>query len=361
MDTPQLHPDLADLFGLPPEDFAEALARLMPDRLPTMAPPSMPCSSTVSRIAGALAKAQGAFPSIPRDRTVTVTMKDRQTGAPKGSYTFTYAPLSTIREKTRPALAEAELAIVQAIIAEPTDGGGVVEVLRTTLLHSSGEWLACDVPMFSGTGDNKAQAYNSGATYARRLGVTLLLCIAADEDDDGNGGEQGEDRPTPDYHRQEQQTYRGSFPRQGGGRTQPRGQQGGQQHQDGPRQPQRRQDSQRQQPQQRQAEQPRGQQAPAHDDDPPFVDDPLPDFGLPQFQNGGGGAAAGSVDTGTGELLTPWGDDLTAGELKMARQRAEVAGLDDAGVLRLCGPITKANVGEALAKLKTAAERAIQD
>lgn len=350
----EAHPELADLLGLPPEDFAEALARLMPDKLPTLAPPTMPSSTTVSRIAGALAKAQGAFPAIPRDRTVTVTMKDRQTGAPKGSYTFTYAPLSTIREKTRPALADAELAIVQAIIAEPTEGGGVVEVLRTTLLHSSGEWLACDVPMFSGTGDNKAQAYNSGATYARRLGVTLLLCIAADEDDDGNGGEQDSDRPTPDYHRQEQQTYRGSFPKQGGGRTQPRGQQQPQQRQDGPRAPQRRQQPQQTQPQQR---------APllvdfsGEGDDPPFVDDPLPDFGLPQFQDAGGV----TVDTGTGEVISPWGQDLTAGELKMAKQRAAVAGLDDAGVLQLCGRITTANVSEALAKLKTAAEASLKD
>lgn len=353
----EAHPELADLLGLPPEDFAEALARLMPDRLPTMTPPSMPCSATVSHLAGALAKAQGAFPVIPRDRTVTVKMRSRD-GQPGGQYTFTYAPLSTIREKTRPALADAELAIVQAIIAEPTDGGGVVEVLRTTLLHSSGEWLACDVPMFSGTGDNKAQAYNSGATYARRLGVTLLLCIAADEDDDGNGGEQDGERPTPDYHRQEQQTYRGSFPRQGGGRTQPHGQQDGhQQRQDGPRAPQRRQQGQQAQPQRQERQAPLPVDFGGEGDDPPFVDDPLPDFGLPQYQNAGGV----TVDTGTGEVISPWGEDLTAGELKMAKQRASVAGLDDAGVLKLCGRITTANVSEALAKLKAAAEASLKD
>ena len=92
-------------------------------------------------------------------------------------------------------------------------------------------------------------------------------------------------------------------------------------------------------------------------DDPPFVDDPLPDFGLPQFQDAGGV----TVDTGTGEVISPWGQDLTAGELKMAKQRAAVAGLDDAGVLQLCGRITTANVSEALAKLKTAAEASLKD
>lgn len=349
METPQLHPDLADLFALAPEDFGEAMARLMPSRLPS-APPSMPSSPTVHRIAGALAKAQGDFPSIPRDRTVTVRMKEKPGGGGGGSYTFTYAPLSTIREKTRPALAAAELAILQAIIAEPTDGGGVVEVLRTTLLHSSGEWLACDVPMFSGTGDNKAQAYNSGATYARRLGVTLLLCIAADEDDDGNGGEQ--DRPTPDYERQEQTAYRGSFPRQGGGRTQQRGQQHGrQQGQDAPRTPQRRSGGQQDQQRAQQQQAPLGVD---YGDDGPFVDDPMPDFGVQRDP-------PADVDTATGEVTSPWGSDLTAGEVRMAKARAQVAGLDDAGVLKLCGPITQGNVADALAKLKAAADRALAD
>lgn len=353
-----MHPDVASLLALPPEDLGEALARLMPAALPTSTPPSMPSSPTVHRIAGALAKAQGDFPSIPRDRTVTVRMRDKPGGGGGGSYTFTYAPLSTIREKTRPALAAAELAILQAIIAEPTESGGVVEVLRTTLLHSSGEWLACDVPMFSGTGDNKSQAYNSGATYARRLGVTLLLCIAADEDDDGNGGEQG--RPAPDYERQEQTTYRGSFPKQGGGRSQQRG--GGQGnrsqgHQDAPRQPQRRQDARpAQRPQQGSQDQraPLGVDYGGDDGQPPFQDDPLPDFGLEQFKGD-------AVDSGTGEVVSPWGSDLTAGEVRMAKARAEVAGLDDAGVLKLCGPITQANIADALAALKTAADRAITD
>lgn len=323
-------------------------------------PLPMQASGSIVNIATALSKAQGAFPTIPRDRTVTVRMRSRD-GQPGGQYSFRYAPLETILEKTRPHLAANELALVQAVVAEPVDGGGVVELLRTTLLHSSGEWLACDVPIFHGTGDNKSQAYASGVTYSRRYGVTLLLCVAADEDDDGNGGDQDGDRP--DYERQQPERYQGSFPRQGGGRTQPRGQQGqqGQQRQDGPRAPQRRQDAQRQQPAQQQREPERAQHAHAQDDDAPFQDDPLPDFGLPQFQTGDSAASAGSVDTGTGELLTPWGDDLTAGEVKMAKQRAAVAGLDDAGVLKLCGPITKRNVGEALAKLKTAAEASLQD
>lgn len=208
----------------------------------------------------------------------------------------------------------------------------------------------------SQTNAHRSRGTASRSATSRSAPRTLLLCIAADEDDDGNGGEQ--DRPTPDYERQEQQTYRGSFPRQGGGRTQPRGQQDGhQQRQDGPRAPQRRQQGQQVQPQRQQRQEPLPVDFEGDGNDPPFVDDPLPDFGLPQFQNAGGV----TVDTGTGEVISPWGSDLTAGELKMAKQRATVAGLDDAGVLKLCGRITTANVSEALAKLKTAAEASLKD
>lgn len=178
-------------------------------------------SESFAAVAAALAKAQGDFPTIPRDRKVTVAIKDRQTGAKKGEYSFWYAPLETILAAVRKPLAANSLALVQAIMAEDAGDGRIVEVMRTTLVHESGEWLACDVPMFVGTGDNRSQAYSSGMTYARRYGVTTLLVLAADEDDDGNGGDQDEDRLRPDYEPQgSREPYRGSFPRQGGGRSQ---------------------------------------------------------------------------------------------------------------------------------------------
>jgi hypothetical protein len=301
-------------------------------------------SEQFSQVAAALAQAQGAFPTIPRDRTVKVDIRDKQTRAIIGSYTFKYAPLETILEKTRPGLAAAGLGLVQAIMAEDDGKGGIVEVLRTTLMHASGEWFANDVPMFSGTGDNKAQAYNSGATYARRLGVTLLLCISADEDDDGNGGEQDADKPRPDYHRQEAQTYRGSFPKQGG------------QQRNAPRAPQRRQDARPAGTPQRTAQAEDGPGMAAQGDDAPFQDDPLPELGLPQYQDGASEAVAHDSD---GVITSPWGEGLTPGQLQMAKSRAEVAGLTDAQVLDLTGPITPANVSAALATLKRAADQAM--
>jgi hypothetical protein len=134
-------------------------------------------SENIAQIAAALAAAQGEFPPIPRDKTVTVKTR---TG---GSYTFAYAPLDTILGAVRPALAKAGLALTQAVVTDANN----TDNLRTILLHASGEFLANDTPIYNGGGDNASQAYGSGLTYARRYGITALLCIAADEDDDGNG------------------------------------------------------------------------------------------------------------------------------------------------------------------------------
>lgn len=132
-------------------------------------------SDTIALIAAALSAAQGEFPSIPRDRTVLVQTR---TGS---AYTFSYAPLDTILRVLRPVLARHGLALTQA----PVPGDRVL--LRTTLLHSSGEWLACDVSVLQT--DPGAQAYGSALTYARRYGVSALLCLATEEDDDGNAAD----------------------------------------------------------------------------------------------------------------------------------------------------------------------------
>lgn len=259
-------------------------------------------SETFAAVAGALSKAQGAFPMIPRDRSVKVNMKAKANGEPGGSYTFSYAPLETILEKTRPGLSANGLCLVQAVMLEDLPDGKQVEVLRTTLIHETGEWFSNDVPMFAGTGDNKAQAYNSGTTYARRSGVTLLLCVAADEDDDGNGGDQTGRRP--DYDRQETSTrYQGSFPKQGGGKTTP------------PR---------------------REPEAPARRADPEQAE----------------GVQPPALDTATGEIGSPYGADLTPGQRSLIDGRAMALDFGAADLIRLFGVIDSSNVSAALAELK---------
>lgn len=122
----------------------------------------------IDKLAAALAKAQGEFPAIPRNREVKVTMKSG------GSYTFKYAPLDTILECVRPCLSANGLALTSLVV----DGK-----VRTMLLHESGQSLEHSIPM----GDvENIQGLGSELTYLRRYGVTCILCLAPDEDDDGN-------------------------------------------------------------------------------------------------------------------------------------------------------------------------------
>lgn len=148
----------------------------MPDSMLTDA------TSSTAKIAAALAAAQKNFAPIPKDREVTVVTK-------RGSYKFRYATLDAIRSATMPALAEQQIAVVQGMIEH---GRGYA--IETRLLHASGEELRNVTPMFvSGrrTDDGRElppsnQELGSAQSYARRYGLSALLCITADEDDDGN-------------------------------------------------------------------------------------------------------------------------------------------------------------------------------
>lgn len=170
----------------------------MPDNIITTA--DMPMfrnrSASIAALAEALAAAQRNFATIPKDREVKVTTR---TG---GSYTFRYATMDAILSATMPALAEQSLAISQAL-----SSWGDHYAVETTLYHKSGEWISNVTPMFvSGRQGTDGKTYppgnqelGSAQTYARRYGVSALLCITADEDDDGNSadGNQAEGKSIP--------------------------------------------------------------------------------------------------------------------------------------------------------------------
>jgi hypothetical protein len=121
-----------------------------------------------------LAKAQAGFAAVKRDKTVTVRTKAG------GTYSFSYAPLEAILKATLPALNKEGFALAQHV-----EGDHLV----TTLYHAHGA-LAGSVKIM--VVDQGPQAYGSALTYARRYGVTLLLGICADDDDDGNAAEGNE-------------------------------------------------------------------------------------------------------------------------------------------------------------------------
>lgn len=121
------------------------------------------------QVASALVKAQNDFPSIKKDKEVSVKTK---TG---GSYKFSYAPFDSMREQTRHILANHGLCVVQ----HEHDGW-----LITTLYHESGQCLYNKVRIIYNNGN--AQEYGSALTYARRYGYSALLGIASEDDDDAN-------------------------------------------------------------------------------------------------------------------------------------------------------------------------------
>jgi ERF superfamily protein len=130
-------------------------------------------------IYAAFAKAQGEFDPIHRDRTVKVKMRAG------GEYTFSYAPLESILKATLPALSKNGLSITQKTLTPPSGS----ECVETTLYHADGGSISNQMPIFVKADETGPQAYGSALTYARRYGVTLLLGVCADDDDDGNAAE----------------------------------------------------------------------------------------------------------------------------------------------------------------------------
>ena len=130
-------------------------------------------SSDIAQIAAALVRAQAALDSPPRNREVEVRTK---TG---GKYTFRYATLDKIMETIRQALGGNGLCVLQPIVS--TQRG---PVLVTRLLHESGQWMECEIPLPS-LGES-LQDFGSAVSYVRRYAVSAMLNISADEDDDGN-------------------------------------------------------------------------------------------------------------------------------------------------------------------------------
>lgn len=122
-------------------------------------------SDTLGKLAGALAKAQGAFTAAKKD-----------TDNPY--FETKYADLASIHDVIRKPLSENGLAVVQRPFPRTT---GVTVV--TDLIHESGEWMRCRValPLEKRT----PQSVGSAITYARRYGLSALVGVAAEADDDG--------------------------------------------------------------------------------------------------------------------------------------------------------------------------------
>lgn len=125
-------------------------------------------SESIDALAGALAKAQGV-------------MKNAALNKENPHFRSRYADLASVIDAIREPLSANGLSVVQQTVI--VDGA---LVLRTTLLHSSGQWIESEYPLPMAA---RPQELGSALTYARRYSLTSLICNAADEDDDANAAE----------------------------------------------------------------------------------------------------------------------------------------------------------------------------
>lgn len=121
-----------------------------------------------------LAAAQAEFASVIKNK-VNPAFKSK------------YADLQAIFDSCRPALNRHGFFLFQKVTSDATSVS-----VETCLAHASGETLSSgilSVPYGAAgnRGANPAQAFGSARTYACRYSVSSFLCIAADDDDDGNG------------------------------------------------------------------------------------------------------------------------------------------------------------------------------
>ena len=124
-------------------------------------------SESIAGLAAALAKAQGQMKGAVKD-SANPFFKSK------------YADLASVVEAIRSAFAANGLSYVQSV--EPSDKDEVR--VKTTILHSSGEWIGCGVLALP-VSKADAQGYGSALTYARRYSLSAAVGVAP-EDDDGN-------------------------------------------------------------------------------------------------------------------------------------------------------------------------------
>lgn len=142
-------------------------------------------SPEIKDLAAALAKAQGEFPPIKKDKTATVKPKD---GA---GYNYSYSDIGDVLDAIRPILSKHEIAVTQPTLFNARGQF----VLLTRLIHSSGQWMACEWALPSQVGP---QQLGSALTYGRRYSLQTLVGVAPELDDDGKAAaDTRPDKPAP--------------------------------------------------------------------------------------------------------------------------------------------------------------------
>ena len=132
-------------------------------------------SETISKIAGALAKAQAELENPEKSLTATIPSVFPR----EESRTFRYASLASGLEIVRKCLSRHEIATVQATAIDRDSG---LIKLTTTLVHGSGEWMASEWPVCPVSETLAPHRMGAALTYARRYALFTLVGIAGEDD-----------------------------------------------------------------------------------------------------------------------------------------------------------------------------------
>ena len=132
-------------------------------------------SQSLNRVAAALARAQAELENP--EKSLTATLPGPLPNGERRS--FRYASLASGLEIVRKRLSKQEIATVQATSLEAESG---LIRLTTTLLHSSGEWIASDWPVCTLADIAAPHRMGAALSYARRYALFALVGIAGEDD-----------------------------------------------------------------------------------------------------------------------------------------------------------------------------------
>jgi hypothetical protein len=139
-------------------------------------------------LASALVAALADLTVVEKDQTAKVAMKGG------GSFSYGYADLGSIVKRTRTALAEHGLVLLQPIVGHE-QGLAVHTVIEHGPTNERYDFGLLPFPQ-----GRDAQATGSWITYMRRYALLAALGMATGEDDDGAAAAPREEpAPTPGY------------------------------------------------------------------------------------------------------------------------------------------------------------------
>lgn len=127
----------------------------------------MKTSSEIDKIAPALLAAQKEIGNASKD-------------AKNPHFKNSYASLGSVIEAVKEPLNKHGISVLQSLGFDSSISAGML--LRTRLLHSSGQWI--EDCAYSPLSKVDPQGVGSATTYLRRYSLAALLCITQ-EDDDG--------------------------------------------------------------------------------------------------------------------------------------------------------------------------------